>query len=194
VSGRRGVGFTDISPLRLNRGRMPRVAGILRLVFIIAAILGAAQWIVPAGARLILNAGQLYPTDEASSVRGALVPFPAMSVPAWLTIATGLIGMAAAVAYLLVRGTAAGDDAPYVTVVSVLIFGLFPWAIAAFDVDPTGIISTPGPDGYPIGWHWLASPLAVVVLVVGIVTAVRASRARRSERQARRAARGEAQQ
>ncbi|WP_194410062.1 hypothetical protein [Microbacterium cremeum] len=189
MSGRRGVGFTDISPLRLNRRRMPRTAGILRLVFVIAAILAAAQWIVPAGARLILNAGQLYPTDEASAVTDALVPFPAMSVPAWLTIATGLIGMAAAAAYLLVRGNAAGDDAAYVSLVSLMMFGLFPWAIAAFDADPTGIIWTPGPDGYPIGWHWLASPLALVVLVLGIVTAVRAGRARRREREARRRAR-----
>ena len=194
MSARRGVGFTDISPLRLNRGRMSRAAGILRLIFIIAAILGAAQWIVPAGARLILNGGQLYPTDEASSVSDALVPFPAMSVPAWLTIATGLIGMAAAVAYLLVRGNAAGDDVAYVTLISVMMFGLLPWAIAAFDVDPTGIIHTPGPDGYPIGWHWLASPLALVVLVVGITTSVRAGRARRRERHARRAARGEVPQ
>ncbi len=159
-------GFTDIPPLRRNRRRLP-------VVFVIAAIFAAAQWIVPAGARLVLNAGQVYPTDEPFSLWDPIAASAVMSVPAWLTIATGLIGMGAALAYFAVRGRAAAADAAYVSLVSLLVFGLFPWAIAAFDVDGTGIVHTPGPDGYPIGWHWLASPLSLVVLIVGIVVFVR---------------------
>ncbi|GAA3919586.1 hypothetical protein [Microbacterium invictum] len=166
-------GFTDIPPLRRNRRRLPGSAGVLRLVFVICAIFGAAQWIVPAGARLVLNAGQVYPSDEPFSLWDPIAEFPVMSVPAWLTVGTGLVGMGAALAYFAVRGRAAAADAAYVSLVSLLVFGLFPWAIAAFDVDPTGIVHTPGPDGYPIGWHWLATPLSLVVLIVGIVVFVR---------------------
>lgn len=61
---------------------------------------------------------------------------------------------------------------PYVSLVSLLIFGGFPWAIAALDTDPTRIVRTPGPEGYPIGWHWALSPVAAVVLAVGIVVSL----------------------
>ncbi|KAA9085431.1 hypothetical protein [Microbacterium radiodurans] len=148
----------------------------MRLVFTLCAIFGAAQFLVPLIARVAFNGGRVWPTDEEHSLWGSVIGDRVLGVPAWLTIATGAVGMAAAVAYLIGSRRDAGADAPYVSLVSLLIFGGFPWAIAALNTDPTGIVRTPGPEGYPIGWHWVLSPVAAVVLAVGIVVSVRSRR------------------
>jgi uncharacterized membrane protein len=189
---RRHAGFTDLSPVTRNRTRLPRSAGRLRLVFTLCAMFGAAQLLVPVIARFALNGGRVWPTDDVHSLWGSAIDDPVLGVPAWVTIVTGAVGMAAALWYLGSRARDAGSDAPYVSLVSLLIFGGFPWAIAALDADPTGIIRTPGPDGYPIGWHWVLSPVALVVLVVGIIVSVRSSRDARRRREAGRALRAAA--
>lgn len=193
MTERRGhAGFSDISPLRRNRDRLPGSTGILRLIFIVCAMFAAAQWIVPIGVRLAFNGGRLYPSDEPFSLWDPVVPFPVMSVPAWLTILTCLVGLTAATTYLIVRGDQAGEDAVYVSMLSLAFFGFFPWGIAALDIDPTGVISTPDPDGYPIGWHWVLTPFAPVLLALGIVSTVRYNRAldrRKAEARRRMAAR-----
>lgn len=174
--------FTDVRPLRRNRKRLGDRAGLWRLIFIVAALLGAALWAVPVVARLALNGGRVYPTDEVHSLWGAVVDDLVLPVPAWLVIAVGLVGSVAGIVYLVLRDRVAGSDAPYVGILSVAFFGVFPWFIAMFDVDPTGIVSTPGDDGYPMGWHWLVSPAGFVVLVVAIAVSIRGRRRRTGRR------------
>lgn len=190
--GRVHAGFTDLSPVTRNRARLPGGLGRIRLVFTVCAMFAAAQFIVPLVARLALNGGRVWPTDDEHSLWGSVIDDRVLSVPAWLTVATGAVGMAAALVYLLRGRSAVGADAPYVSLVSLLLFGGFPWAIAALDADPTGIIRTPGPEGYPIGWHWVLTPLAAVVLIVGIVASVRSGAAARRRREAGRALRASA--
>ncbi len=189
---RRDAGFTDLSPVSRNRSRLPRRAGSLRLVFTLCAMFAAAQFLVPLVARLALNGGRVWPTDQVHSLWGSVIDERVLSVPAWLTIATGAVGMVAAVSYLVAARRDAGPDAPYVSLVSVLVFGIFPWAIAALDEDPTGVIRTPGSDGYLIGWHWVLSPLALVVLLWGIVVSAQSSREARRRRERGRALRAAA--
>lgn len=167
----RHAGFTELSPITPDRTRLPPRAGRLRLVFTLCGIFGAGQFLVPVIARVAFNGGRVWPTDEGRFLWG-VIEGHVLGVPAWLTIATGDVGMVAAVAYLLGSRRDAGADTPYVSLVSLLIFGCFPWAIGALDTDPTGIVRTPGPEGYRIGWHWALSPVAAVVLAVGIVVSV----------------------
>ena len=175
----RDAGFTDLSPVSRNRSRLPARAGTLRLVFTFCAMFAAAQFLLPLIGRTALNGGRVWPNDEVHSLWGSVLDERVLVVPALLTILTGAVGMLAAVWYLVSGGRAAAADAAYVSLVSLLVFGMFPWAIAGLDEDPSGILRTPGPGGYPLGWHWLVTPLAVVVIAVGIAVAVRGHRAAR---------------
>jgi hypothetical protein len=157
------------------------------MIAILATIATLAQWIVPVGARLILNCGRVYHSNECSSFGDSLLPWPVLSVPAWLTIATGLIAIGCASAYLLLGGLEISDDIAYMTFVP-LLAGYVTNFIAAFEKDTTGVIWTPGADGYPIGWHWLVAPFTLVLITSGIIAAVRMKRLR-AERRRRRALR-----
>ncbi|MGX1695227.1 hypothetical protein ACWIBQ_07610 [Microbacterium keratanolyticum] len=161
--------FSSLHPLRTNARALPRTLGVLRLVAMVATIATALQWIVPAGARLIFNAGRVYYSNEPFSLWGEVLPWPVLSVPAWMTISTVTIACVAAFLYLLLGGTQVRKDVPFTVIVVGGFAVLFPLAIATFDPDPTGVISTPGPDGYPIGWHWLASPLSLLVVLGAIL-------------------------
>lgn len=160
--------FTDLPPLRRNRERLGNGGGTLRLVWILCAMFVAAQFLVPLIARVALNGGRVFPADEEGSLWGSVVADRVLAVPAWLTIATVAVGAIAAVWYL-VTGAAAAKDAAYVGLLSLLFFGGFPWAIATLDEDPSGVLHAPGDDGFPMGWHWIVSPLGILVLVVAIV-------------------------
>lgn len=59
-----------------------------------------------------------------------------------------------------------------------MLAGVLPMAISLFEPDPTGIIWTTGPDGYPIGWHWLVTPFIGVLPFSAIVAVVRVARVR----------------
>lgn len=171
----------------LNRGSLPLRLGVLRLIAILATIATLAQWIVPAGARLILNCGRVYYSNECLSFGDSILPWPVLSVPAWLTIVTGLIAIGCASAYLLLGGLEIADDIAYMTFVP-LLAGYVTIFIAAFEKDPTGVIWTPGDAGYPIGWHWIVAPFTLVLIASGIIAAVRMKRLR-AERRRRRALR-----
>lgn len=128
-------------------------------------------------AREIFNGGRLYYSNEPRGLYESLLPWPVLSVPAWLTITTGLLAIGCATAYLLLGGPEIADDVWYMFFVPMLA-GFFPFFIAAFEPDPTGVIWTPGPDGYPIGWHWVVTPFILVLLVSAIVATVRMRRLR----------------
>lgn len=177
--------FLSISSLWLNRGWLPFRLGVLRLIALLATIATIAQWIIPMIAREIFNGGRLYYSNEPRGLYESLLPWPVLSVPAWLTITTGLLAIGCATAYLLLGGPEIADDVWYMFFVPMLA-GFFPFFIAAFEPDPTGVIWTPGPDGYPIGWHWVVTPFILVLLVSAIVATVRMRRLR-AQRQRRRA-------
>ena len=178
------MAFSSLNPFSLNPRALPRQLGVLRLVALLATFATALQWIVPAGARIILNAGRIYYSAEAHSLWGEVLPWPVLSVPAWLTMATVSIACLAGAAYLALGAEHVRADVPYVLGVVVGLNVLFPIFIAAFEPDPSGSFRTPGADGYLMGWHWLASPLALLVVAGAVVGAVRARRAtnRRSQR------------
>lgn len=180
--------FSTLPNFGLNRNWLPLRLGILRLIAILATIATLAQWFVPVGARLIVNCGRVYYSNECLSLGWSLFPWPVLSVPAWLTITTGLIAIGSASAYLLLGGLEIADDIPFLTLTPFFACAGFPIFIAAFEMDPTGIFSTPGPDGYPIGWHWIVSPFAFIVLISGIIAGMRMKRLR-AERRRRRALR-----
>lgn len=159
------MAFSSLHPFALNRGALPPVLGWLRLIAMTASAAVALQWILTMALRLALNAGRVYYSDETHSLWGEVLPFPVVSVPAWLTLTCVVVGCAAAGGYLALGAGRVRDDMPYTLVVTVLLCGAFPWAIAGFDADPSGVIFTPGPEGYPIGWHWAATP--AVLLVIG---------------------------
>lgn len=167
---------------------MPPRLGVLRLIAVLATIATIAQWIVPVGARYIFNGGRIYFPNDYFSLWGPVLPWPVLSVPPWLTIVTGLIAIGCASAYLLLGGLEISDDIPFLTLMPFFACVGFPIFIAAFEKDPTGVIWTPGPEGYPIGWHWIVSPFAFVVLISGIIAATRMKRLR-AERRRRRALR-----
>ncbi len=175
----------------LNRSGLPRRIGILRLIAILATIVTLAQWIVPVGARYIFNGGRIYYPNEYFNLWGPILPWPVLSVPAWLTITTGLIAIGCASAYLLLGGLEIADDVAYMTLVP-LLAGYVTIFIAAFEKDSTGVIWTPGADGYPIGWHWIVAPFTIVLIASGIIASVRMKRLR-AERRRRRAERHVAQ-
>lgn len=170
------MAFTSLSPFSLNSRRLPGIRGVLRMVTMLATLATALQWIVPAGARIALNAGRIYYSGEPHSLWGEVLPWPVLSVPAWMTITTVTIACLAGGAYLALGGTALRADMPFVVVVVVVFNVLFPFFIACFEPDHTGAIRTPGPGGYPIGWHWLASPLVLLVIAGAIIGAVRTRR------------------
>ncbi len=171
------MAFTRRNPFSLHRGSLPPRLGVLRLIFMCAAAAGALQLLLPVFVRLALGGGRVFYGDDEHSLWGAALPWPILSIPAWLTVATALIGCVAGSAYLILGAADTADDIPYVTVLAVLFFGVFPWFIAALDTDPGGLISTPGAEGYPIGWHWLATPLVLLVIAGAIIGGVKAHRA-----------------
>lgn len=180
--------FSTLPNFGLNRNWLPLRLGVLRLIAVLATIATIAQWIVPVVVRLIFSGGRIYYPNEYFSLWEPVLQWPVLSVPAWLTITTGLIAIGSASTYLLLGGLEIADDIPFLTLTPFFACAGFPIFIAAFEMDPTGIFSTPGPDGYPIGWHWIVSPFAFVVLISGIIAATRMKRLR-AERRRRRALR-----
>jgi len=178
------VPFSRLPVFGLNRRRLPLRLGILRVVALLATIVTLAQWIVPVGARYIFNGGRIYYSNDYFNLWEPLLPWPVLSVPAWLTISTGLLAIGCASAYLLLGGFEIVDDIAFMTFVP-LLAGYMPIFIAAFEKDPTGAIRTPGPDGYPIGWHWLVAPFTIVLIVSAIIASVRMKRLRARRRRER---------
>ncbi|WP_067194748.1 hypothetical protein [Microbacterium sp. XT11] len=160
---------------------------MLRLIAVLATLATFAQWIVPVVARGIFNGGRIYYSNEPSSLYESLLPWPVLSVPAWLTITTGLLAIGCASAYLLTGGLEISSDISFMFF-STSLAGVFAFFIAAFEKDPTGVIRTPGDDGYPIGWHWVVTPFLLVLLVSTLIAATRMRRLR-AERRRRRAQR-----
>lgn len=115
--------------------------------------------------RVALNGGRVYENDEYFSLWDQLLPWPVFSVPAWLTIGTVAVACIAAALYLYRGGSRVLADMPYVVIVTAGLCLVFPWIIAALNADPSGVLSTPGEDGYPIGWHWLSTPSVLLVLL-----------------------------
>jgi hypothetical protein len=179
--------FSRLPIFGLNSGWLPFRLGVLRLVALLATIVTLAQWIIPVFARGIFNGGRIYYSNEPSKLYESLLPWPVLSVPAWLTILTGMIAIGCASAYLLLGGLEIADDIAYMTFVP-LLAGYVTIFIAAFEKDPTGVIWTPGPDGYPIGWHWIVAPFTIVLIVSAIIAGIRMKRLR-AERRRRRAQR-----
>lgn len=172
------MAFTGLNPFRLNRGRLPDGLGAIRFVTMFAVVTTLAQWIVPVGARYALNGGRIYYSNDTLALWPPLLPWPVLDVPAWLTIGTGLIAVGGATVYFLRGGTRIEGDIYLVLIVTLLACGFLPWFIAMLNSDPTGVIRTPGPNGYPMGWHWVLSPLCVVPLVAAIVARRRLARQR----------------
>lgn len=188
------MAFTSLNPFRVNRRLLPNGLAEIRLITMVAAIATLAQWVVPVGARYALNGGRIYYADDVFALWPAVLPWPVLDVPAWLTIVTGLVAIVGATVYFLRGGSLIAGDIYYVLIVTLLACAFVPWFIAALNTDPTGIIRTPEPDAYPIGWHWVISPLCIVPVVAAIVAARRAARRRadaRVERLARMRARAE---
>lgn len=179
------MAFTSLNPFRLNRRQLPNGLAEIRLITMIAVMVTIAQWIIPVGARYALNGGRITYADETFALWGPVLPWPVLDVPAWLTITTGLIAIVGATTYFLRGGTHIAGDVYYVLIVTLLACGFVPWFIAALNTDPTGIIHTPGPDSYPIGWNWVISPLCVIPIVAAIIAGRRAARHRVQARAAR---------
>lgn len=169
------MSFSSLQPFTLNRRQLRAPLGALRLIAVTACAAAALQFIVPMLTRLALNGGRIFYSDEYFTLWGSVLPWPVFHVPGWLTIATVAIGSIAGGAYLYLGGAQVGFDVPYIIVLSVLLLGLFPWAIACFGVDPTGILHTPGEDGFPVGWHWLATPLVLLVPLGAVLGRIRHS-------------------
>ncbi|WP_336645005.1 hypothetical protein [Microbacterium sp. USHLN186] len=182
--------FSTLPNFGLNRSGLPTRLGVLRLVAVLATLATFGQWIVPVVARGIFNGGRIYYSNEPSKLYDSLLPWPVLSVPAWLTIVTGLLAIGSACAYLLLGGLEISSDISFMFFATSLA-GVFPIFIAAFEKDPTGVIRTPGADGYPIGWHWVVTPFLLVLLVVTLVAAARMKRLR-AQRRRRRAQHGAA--
>ncbi|MBO9625948.1 MAG: hypothetical protein J7484_06205 [Microbacterium sp.] len=179
--------FSTLPNFGLNRSGLPLRLGVLRLIAVIATLATFAQWILPVIARGVFNGGRIYYSNAPSSLYDSLLPWPVLSIPAWLTITTGLLAIGCASAYLLLGGLEISSDISFMFFATSLA-GVFPIFIAAFEKDTTGVIWTPGPDGYPIGWHWVVAPFLVVLLASTIIAAVRMRRLR-AERRRRRAER-----
>lgn len=167
------MAFSSLRPFTLNQRALPRDLGVLRLVALSATAFVALQWIATMLSRVVFNGGRVYESDETFSLWPSIMPWPVFSVLAWLTIVSVSIGCLAAAAYLYRGGPLVRKDMPYVVVVTAGLCGGFPWLIATFNSDPTGIILTPGENGYPIGWHWIATPLALFVVLAAITGARR---------------------
>lgn len=86
----------------------------------------ALQWILTMALRLTLNGGRIYYSDETHTLWGAVLPFPVLSVPAWLTLACVVVGCAAAGLYLALGAARIREDVPYIVVVTALLCGAFP--------------------------------------------------------------------
>ncbi|MGM1016124.1 MAG: hypothetical protein ACQEW8_01120 [Actinomycetota bacterium] len=155
--------FSTLQPFSLNRRRLSQPLGLLRLITLICCLAAALQLLLPAVTRLALNGGRVFYGDEQMSLWGAVLPWPVFHVPAWLTILTVAVGSIAGGLYLFLGGRRVSFDTAYIVTMGLLLFGVFPWAIAALGMDASGIISTPGEDGYPIGWHWISVPLVVLL-------------------------------
>ncbi|MBN7793658.1 hypothetical protein ACLD0U_00565 [Microbacterium sp. 2216-1] len=177
--------FSTLPNFGLNRKELPLRLGVLRLVAVLSTLATIAQWIIPVVARGIFNGGRIYYSNEPSKLYDSLLPWPVLSVPAWLTITTGLLAIGCACAYLLLGGLEISSDVSFMFFAPSLA-GVFAIFIAAFEMDPTGVIWTPGPDGYPIGWHWVVAPFVLLLLAATLVSAARMKRLR-AERRRRRA-------
>lgn len=156
----------------------------------LATLATIAQWVVPVGARYIFNGGRIFYSNKPDRLWESLLPWPVLSVPAWLTIVTGVLAIGCASAYLLLGGLEIAEDIPYMSMVP-LLAGFVPIFIAAFEKDATGIFRTPGPDGYPIGWHWVVAPFTIVLVVAAIIAPMRMRRLRAERRRRRNARRAQ---
>ena len=177
--------FSTFSNFRLNRGGLSDRLGLLRFIGAMASLAMALQWIVPVGARYIFNGGRIYYSNAPERMWPELLPWPVFSIPAWLTILTGALAIACAAAYLFSGGLEIANDIPFMGLVPMLFCAFFPWQIAALDMDPTGVVRTPGPEGYPMGWHWVISPFSLI-MVVAMIAAYRRMGRIRAERRRRR--------
>lgn len=175
--------FSTIPNFGLNRSALPLHLGVLRLLAVLATLATIAQYLVPVGARYIFNGGRISYSNEPDRLSESLLPWPVLSVPAWLTITTGLIAIVCASAYLLLGGYEISDDIPFMTMTPFFACAGFPFLISTFEPDTTGIIWTPEPGSYPIGWHWIISPFAVIILISGIIAATRMKRLSKERRQ-----------
>lgn len=164
--------FSTLRIFSLNHRSLSRRLGVLRLLAILGSITTIAQWIVPAGARYILNGGRIYYSNEYFSLWEPVLPWPILSVPAWLTIGTGFIALACASGYLLIGNIDIANDVPYMMLMP-LMASFTAICIAAFEKEPTGIFWTPGPESYPIGWHWIVAVFTPVLILSGIISTIR---------------------
>ena len=185
------MAFTSLNPFRVNRRLLPDGLAEIRLITMIAVIVTLAQWIIPVGARYAFNGGRIYYSNDTFALWDPLLPWPVLDVPAWLTISTGVIAITGATVYFLRGGMHIAGDIFYLLIVMLLACGYVPWYIAMLNMDPSGVIHTPGDDGYPMGWHWVISPLCVIPFIAAIIAALRVTRLRtertriRAERRAR---------
>lgn len=145
--------------------------------YFVAAALAAAQflWVFLMG----LVAGGQFVRDEWPDW-DPLVPWPVLAIPAWVTIAIGVVAAVAAV------GAAAGRPAEQGVVIQEIAFAVVALMgisvfVARVYADPSGVpLTYLGPDE-TLGWHWISAALQVVVTLPALaIRMVRARRARRS--------------
>lgn len=185
--------FSSSPNFSLNRGRLPLHLGVLRLITILTTLATLMQLVVPIVARVIFNAGRVSYPNEYHSLWDPILPWPVLSVPAWLTITTGLVAIGCASAYLLLGKHYVEGDITYITAIT-LLSSYVTIFIAGFEPDPTGIFRSAEPNSYPIGWHWVVAPFSIIMIVSTIVSAIRVKRFRierdkqRKQRMAARAA------
>ena len=173
----RRMALAAVRPFSLHRDRLSHPLGLLRLIFMCAAALSALLFFSTVFGRLALNGGRVFYSDEVHSLWPAVLPWPAISIPAWLMVALALIGCVSAGIYLLTGGLEVRDDIPYIVTVSVIVFAILTPVMSIFDPDPSGVAPFNAP--HPIGWHWLAGPLVLLVIVSAIICAVRTRHAER---------------
>lgn len=144
--------------------------------YVVAAALGAAQflWIFLMG---LVAGGQF--VHDAWPNWDPIAPWPVLAIPAWVTIAIGLLGAVAAVAAAAGRPAEPGAVVQEIAFAVVVLIGISIF-VAGIYRDPSGLpLPYLGPDAR-LGWHWLAAVPQVVITLPAL--AIRMARARRARR------------
>lgn len=133
-----------------------------------AAAVAAAQfgWVFVMG----LFAGGRFLAVEAPRWE-PFVEWPVLPIPAWLTVAIGVVAAVAAVGMAVRREVTSEVAVAFQDLaIGMLVLGVLPLGLARAYAG-VGV-----PEG-ELGWHWIASVVHVVALVALVVRVARAARA-----------------
>lgn len=92
-------------------------------------------------------------------------PWPLIPVPSWLVVAVGIIPLVVVLSILRLVDGRHRDLLWNTLLYSSTVFGLLPVLLAAVYPEPGGV---PNGDS-TFGWHWLAVPLQVIVIVLLLI-------------------------